>query len=128
MKWFNQAMMPIFVNIQQTMFRMAIMASIPDINDVEKGTSSQTKVQEDETHSHSSASPNNAAGGVSPVSSFGLIVQEVTTFKTWIQILDVWEFTWDMERLEGYRRITQRGAKTNIGHYFWDFTVDWPSK
>ena len=50
---------------------------IPDLNDVDKGTSSQTKDQEDEMHSHSSASPNNAGGGVSPVSSFGLIVQEV---------------------------------------------------
>ena len=60
------------------MFPVAIMTFIPDLSDVEKGTSSQTKVQEDETHSHSSASPNNAGGGVSPVSSFGLIVQEVS--------------------------------------------------
>ena len=54
------------------------MTFISDMSDVEKGTSSQTKVQEDETHTHSSASPNNAGGGVSPVSSFGLIVQEVS--------------------------------------------------
>ena len=49
----------------------------PDLSDLEKGTSSQTKDQEDDNLSHSSASPNNAGGGVSPVSSFGLIVQEV---------------------------------------------------
>ena len=61
-------------------------AFFPDLSDVEKGTSIQTKDPEDETHSHSSASPNNAGGGVSPVSSFGLIVQEAS--KSWNKVLD----------------------------------------